>query len=110
TMISLFALTAMTNEGVGTVVALRRGTVLLRAGWAEGRLTTLGLGLLWLPLVIAEGAAYRSFDLDPRSGLTVLYLFAALNFTIWSVLWLLERVYVAAVYCYAVEGVVPGRF
>jgi hypothetical protein len=111
TLISLFALPAMINERRGTLDSVRRGTALFRATWAEGRLTPLGLGLLWLPIIAAEGALLSfgvSIDLTWRA--TAIVLCGLVNVILWVGFWLLERVYVAAVYCFATEGVVPAAF
>jgi hypothetical protein len=54
TLVSLFAIVAGAGERIGPGRALRRGVALVHASWAEGRITTMGLGLLWLPLVALE--------------------------------------------------------
>jgi hypothetical protein len=111
TLISLFALTAMAGERLGPLDSLRRGRVLLRATWAEKRLTTLGMGLLWVPLLALESAGVGLAQ-TWQPGLTpaAIWLCLSVNILGWATFWLLERVYVAAVYCYAVEGVVPASF
>jgi hypothetical protein len=111
TLLSLFALTAMAGERLGTLDALRRGTTLLGSDWAARRLTTLGMGLLWVPLLALQaGALWLAGDEDSPAGVVAASISTGIIVIAWAAFWLLERVYVAAVYCYAVEGVVPASF
>ena len=87
------------------------GATLLGSNWAARRLTTLGMGLLWVPLLAARsGLLWLAGDRNVPGRASQAAIRQRRNTWLWAAFWLLERVYVAAVYCYAVEGVVPASF
>lgn len=101
TLVALMAMPVLVRERRGTQDSLRRSLVLLRGAWAEGEVTTLGLGLLWIPLLLVEAAGL------PLSPGPALWIVAAFNSAVIAASWLCEHVYGAALYVYATEGVIP---
>lgn len=113
TAMTYLVLPVIAREG-GGVRAIQRSAALFRKTWGEALLARVTLGWVWVPAVVIgaipiaisvglgvrEPAVLVVAIVVPLLGLGVLGL----------VLYTLERIYRAALYTYATEGVIPEAF
>ncbi len=107
-------LPVIAREGRGGIRAIERSARLLREPWKETLVARMTLGWVWIPAVVIgavpvvlcaalglrEPGILAAAVVIPLAGLGMLGLF----------LRTLERIYQAALYSYATEGVIPEAF
>jgi len=119
TLATFMALPVLVQEGVGGLAAVKRSARLFKQTWGETVLGQVGLGLLWIPVMlfpvaVFTGLVYMLGNTHLRHP--ELIVFAAMA---WMVFFLfamsivmstLRAIYQAALYCFAAEGAVPAAF
>ncbi len=107
-------LPVIAREGRGGLRAIERSARLLRETWKETMVARLTLGWLWIPAVIVGAVPVvvcAVLGLREPGILMIAVLLPLLGLGVFGLLLhTLEKIYRAALYSYATEGVIPDAF
>lgn len=109
-LVTFFVIPVMIFEGKGTIASIGESWQLFKKTWGENVVGSLGLGLVFLPVVVmllltVVAAFSASALIIPMFVLFILVL------VICAILYsTLRGIFVAALYSYAKTGQVPGTF
>lgn len=115
-VLALVAMPVLVQERRGALDSLRRAAALLRRQMdGSSPLALIGLGVLWLPVLALQAAVIWSLSsgasgVTAEQSLVAVLAMAGFSLLIVVATGFLNGVYGAAVYVFAVEGVVPGDF
>ena len=107
-------LPVIAREGRGGIGAIERSAKLLRETWGETLIARLTLAWVWIPAVVigaVPAAVCALLGVREPAVFVVAVLIPALGLGVLGLLvHTLEKIYRAALYSYATEGVVPEAF
>ncbi|MCH9686884.1 MAG: hypothetical protein K0V04_35950 [Deltaproteobacteria bacterium] len=107
-------LPVIAREGRGGVGAIRRSATLLRQTWKETLVARLTVGWLWIPAVFIGAIPVLAcvvLGMRQPAVLLMAIVIPVIGLGMFGlILHTLEKIYRAALYTYATEGVVPEAF
>ncbi|HEV3144707.1 MAG TPA: DUF6159 family protein [Gemmataceae bacterium] len=113
-VLTYFVVPVLVVEKVGPIDAIRRSMEILKKTWGEALVGNMGMDLfvflLFLPVIIVGVIGFALLGVMPPAGIALLVLAAVGVGLVAAIGPALHGIFLAAIYQYAAQGVVPDGF
>lgn len=111
TVISFLVLPVLVLENKGPVASLKESTRMLRQSWGEQLIGHFSFGLVFFLLAVVIGVLFIPFTMFGPSVLIIGIVLAIIAVAMLGVLqWILQSIFMGAVYLYVREKNMPAQF